>query len=144
MCIRDSFGTALNVLGNLHYNTPHRLILPVVMCVVAAVAVALAAMVRLVTLAPLAARSQSTAARSAATAASVAVALVLGAVAVPAVRAETVAGAEDSFASPRSGGRMVSADDLAAFDWLATQPKAFEGYTCLLYTSDAADDIALV
>ncbi|MDK7179747.1 hypothetical protein QP446_03070 [Corynebacterium riegelii] len=125
----NGFGTALNVLGNLHYNTPHRLILPVVMCVVAAVAVALAAMVRLVTLAPLAARSQSTAARSAATAASVAVALVLGAVAVPAVRAETVAGAEDSFASPRSGGRMVSADDLAAFDWLATQPKAFEGYT---------------
>lgn len=121
----NAFGDILAAVGNLHYNTGHRLVMPVAMCVWAAAAIAVAAMIRLVTLAPLAARSGK--GQRIAAIASVALAAVVGASAVPQVRAHTSDGAKDAFTEARDNGRMVSADDLQAFDWLAEQPAAWEG-----------------
>ena len=123
------YGDALASIGNLHYNTAHRLILPVAMCVVAGAAIAVAAMIRLITLAPIAARRDSPAWARATTAASAAAAVAVAAFAVPAVRETTFDGAKNAFTSARNSERMVSNDDLAAFNWLASQPAAFDGYT---------------
>ncbi|QYH20235.1 hypothetical protein JKI95_04785 [Corynebacterium aquatimens] len=122
-------GRALAMIGNVHYNTPHRLILPVAMCVVAAAAIGVAAALRLITLAPLAARKTSTAWTAATTAASVALAAGIGAVAAPQLHAAVIEGAQRAYVAPREDGRMVNDDDLAAFAWLASQPAAFEGTT---------------
>ncbi|OEX94420.1 hypothetical protein A0K93_09305 [Corynebacterium sp. BCW_4722] len=125
--IDNWFGYVVAVVANLHYNTAHRLIMPVAMSVVAAAAIAVAAAIRLVTLAPAAERYQRHIKASAA--ASAALALVAGAVAVPQVRAAAETGAKAAFEAPRTIDRMVNADDLAAFDWLANQPAAHEGVT---------------
>ena len=122
-------GEALWQISSLHYNTPHRLIIPVAMCLVASAAVALAAMVRLITLAPLAARRESPTGVRVTTAASAAVAVGLVAAAVPAGRAMLADAPEHIFTAPRRGGRMVSQDDIAAFTWLASRPEAYEGLT---------------
>lgn len=123
------FGDAMGAVSNLHYNTAHRLILPVAMSVAAGAAIAIAAMIRLATLAPLAERKNTAGWRRATTAASAVAALVFGGLAVPAVREPTLAGAEEAFRDPRTGGRMVDDSDLAAFAWLASRPEAYEGYT---------------
>lgn len=123
------FGDMLAVLGNLHYNTAHRLIMPVAMSVVAAAAIGVAAMIRLVTLAPLAVRKANPVWLRATAVASAVAALLVGAFAAPAIRAETLEGAEDAYVSSRESQRMVTNDDLAAFAWLASQPAAHEGYT---------------
>lgn len=123
----NGLGEALAVIGNLHYSTGHRLVMPVAMAVAAGAAIAIAAAIRLVTLAPAAQRYGKGIRASAA--ASVAVAVVAGAVAVTVVRAQADEGAKAAYVSPRSNDRMVDADDLAAFSWLATQPAAFEGLT---------------
>ncbi|MCP1387826.1 hypothetical protein M5J20_06425 [Corynebacterium sp. TA-R-1] len=122
-------GDGLGVIAAVHYNTPHRLILPVCMAVAAAAAIGVAAMIRLLTLAPLAARKNTKAWTAATTAASVAVAAGVGVAGAPALRAETLEGAEEAFTAPRTDERMVSEDDIAAFTWLASQPAAWEGYT---------------
>ncbi|MEH0146593.1 DUF6541 family protein [Corynebacterium sp. Q4381] len=122
-------GDALWQISSLHYNTPHRLIIPVVMCLVASAAVALAAMVRLVTLAPLAARRENPTGVRVTAAASVVVAAGLTAVAVPSARASLDGANEHIFTAPRNDGRMVSQDDIAAFTWLASRPEAYEGLT---------------
>ena len=121
----NAWGDLLAVVGNLHYNTGHRLVMPVVMCVWAAAAIAVAAMIRLVTLAPLAARFGK--GQRVVAVASVVLAAVVGASAVPQVRAHASDGAKAAFSDARNNGRMVSADDLQAFDWLAEQPAAWEG-----------------
>lgn len=121
----NAFGDVLAAVGNLHYNTGHRLIMPVTMCVWAVAAIAVAAMIRLVTLAPLAARRGQGQRLSAV--ASVVLAVIVGATAAPQVRAHTVDGAKHAFSDARDNGRMVNADDLQAFDWLAEQPAAWEG-----------------
>lgn len=122
-------GDALWKLSSLHYNTPHRLIIPVVMCLVASAAVAVAAAVRVVTLAPLAARRVSPIGVRMTTAASVAVAAGLVAVAVPSARALLDDDNEHIFTAPRNDDRMVSQDDIAAYTWLASRPEAYEGLT---------------
>lgn len=124
-----SFGDILAVVGNVHYNTPHRLIFPVVMSVWAAAAIAVAATIRVLTLAPLAARNGGRTWVMATTAASTVVAVVLAAATVPGWRAETHDGARQAYTAARYGGRMVGENDLAAFAWLASRPEAFEGYT---------------
>ncbi|WJY67358.1 DUF6541 family protein [Corynebacterium auris] len=122
-------GDILSVIGGLHYNAAHRLVLPVAMLTVVGAAVGLAAMIRLVCLAPLAARSGSPRWQRASVAASVALALVAGAGVAWWARERAAEGAEASYSAVRVGGRMVSDDDLLAFDWLASQPAAWEGYT---------------
>nr|WP_231908934.1 DUF6541 family protein [Corynebacterium timonense] len=122
-------GEILSVLTGLHYNAAHRLVLPVAMLTVAGAAIGVAAMIRLLTLAPLAARSGSPRWVRASAAASTVVALVAGAGAAWWVHDRAAEGAEASYRAVRVGGRMVNDDDLLAFDWLATQPAAWEGYT---------------
>ena len=121
----NAWGDVLAMVGNLHYSTGHRLIMPVVMCVWVAAAIGIAVIIRLVTFAPLAARTGT--GQRATVLASIAVAVIAGSAAVPQVRNHTEAGAQDAFATPRQSGRMVSADDLQVFDWLATQDAAWEG-----------------
>lgn len=121
------WGDILGTVGNLHYSTGHRLIMPVVMSVIAAAAVAVAAGVRLLCLAPVAQRYGKGVAVS--TVASLVAGAALGAAAIPQVRAHAEEGAQAAFSSARTQDRMVSADDLAAYDWLATQPAAWEGLT---------------
>ena len=99
------------------------------MSVVAAAAIGVAAMIRLATLAPVAARKASPVWLRATAVASAVAALVVGGIAAPAIRAETLDGAEEAYVSSRDNQRMVSNDDLAAFAWLASQPAAYEGYT---------------
>lgn len=123
------WGDVLAQISSLHYNTAHRLILPVVMCVYAAAAIGVAAMIRLITLAPLAARKGSTVGRRATAVASAVAAVGIAAWAVPVVRADTTDSAARIYGSSRVDSRMVSDNDLAAFNWLGRQPAAREGYT---------------
>ncbi|OHF37124.1 DUF6541 family protein [Corynebacterium sp. HMSC074A01] len=117
----------LTLAGNLHYNTAHRLIFPVVLSVLVAAAIGVAAMVRLFTLAPVAARLGSKAWERGTGVASISMALVVAMIAAPTVRDTAVAGAQSAFLDARVVDRMVSDDDRAAWDWLATQPAAWEG-----------------
>lgn len=123
----NGLGEALSVIGNLHYSTGHRLVMPVAMAVAAGAAIAVAAAIRLVALAPAAKRYGKGVRAS--VAASVALAVAAGAVAVPVARAQAREGAQAAYESPRNNDRMVDADDLAAFRWLASQPAAYEGLT---------------
>ena len=99
------------------------------MCVYAAAAIGVAVMLRAVLLAPVAARKNSAVGRRITAGASAVVALGVGAWAVPVVRDAATGGALDAYFGSRDGGRMVSDDDLAAFNWLGSQPAAYEGYT---------------
>lgn len=127
----DSFGNTwgdlLDYVGNLHYSTGHRLIMPVVMAVTAAAAIAVAAGIRLVMAAPVAKRYAK--GENVSAVASVVLACAVAAAAVPMIRQHTLHGAEETYAAARVSDRMVDADDLAAFDWLAAQPAAWEGLT---------------
>lgn len=118
-----------SLIAGLHYNTAHRLVLPVVMCVIAAAAIGVAVMIRMLTLAPVAAREGTVVAKGASTIGAVLVAVVVAASTSTAVHASASQAAEDIYTAPRIGGRMVNNDDLAAFDWLATQPAAWDGVT---------------
>ncbi|WKD56885.1 hypothetical protein CAPI_01555 [Corynebacterium capitovis DSM 44611] len=123
------FGDILATIGGFHYNTAHRLVQPVAMVTFASASIGVAAMIRLLTLAPLAARRGKAGWTRASTSVSAIVAVLAGA--GVSVWAETTAraGAEAAFSEPRSGDRMVNENDLRAFDWLAAQPVAWEGYT---------------
>lgn len=119
------WGDWLNIVGNLHYATPHRLVMPVALFTFAAAGVGLAVLIRLISLAPV--RMNTTWARV-----SVAVSVILGigagwGTAVWATRDSVLEGAEWSINSPLSDDRMVSQIDIRAFDWLAEQPGAYEG-----------------
>lgn len=127
--VGGTWGDLVSAVGNLHYNTQHRLILPVVMCIYAAAAVGVAVMLRAILLAPVAARKNSAVGRRITAGAAAVVALGVGAWAVPVARDAATGGARDAYFGPRDGGRMVSDDDLAAFNWLGSQPAAYEGYT---------------
>ncbi|WP_342319039.1 DUF6541 family protein [Corynebacterium mayonis] len=123
------WGDTLAIIGNLHYNTAHRLVMPVAMMLVAGAAVGVAAIVRLLCLAPLGARWAKPAWLRATAVASIVVAVAAGSLTMAWAHDRTSTGAKSSFALPRTGGRMVNDNDLLAFDWLATQPAAWEGYT---------------
>lgn len=125
---------AFTLIGGLHYATPHRLVIPVAMMVTAFSAVGLAVALRLLTGGPVAAllppsqKHRRTAIRRATTVLavilSVPLAWGLGAWSV----AKTADGAEISQKSPRLEDRMVTEADLRAWDWLAEQPRAYEGF----------------
>lgn len=134
----DFWGDLAGAISNLHYNTGHRLVMPVAMSVAAGAAIAIAAAIRLLALAPVAKRYGKGAVAS--VAASVVLALIAGGFALPAVRATAQDGAKSAFDSSRTIDRMVNADDLAAFDWLGTQPAAYEGLTM----GDPADGYAWI
>lgn len=123
----NTLGNLLAYVGNLHYSTGHRLIMPVVMAVTAAAAIAVAAGIRVVTAAPVAKRYAKGERVSAV--ASIVVACIVASAAIPTIHQHTDHGAEKSYAAARVNDRMVDADDLEAFDWLATQPAAWEGLT---------------
>lgn len=122
-------GDALGAVSSLHYNTAHRLVMPVSMMTVVAAAIGLAVAIRVLTLAPLATRKDSPRWLRATAAASVAVALVTGAGTAWWAKESAHDGARASYLAPRLDSRMVNDNDLAAFDWLASQPAAREGLT---------------
>ncbi|WKD60405.1 hypothetical protein CCICO_01765 [Corynebacterium ciconiae DSM 44920] len=155
----EPFGTwvegPLQSISALHYNAPHRLVIPVGIFVAAGAGVAVAAAVRLVSLAPVSwwlRRRQLRRARAAAgehvhghdyqdpaptrqvrtwAAASAAVSLLFaGIVAIITTdEAEAAVRGGDSWAvgSTYTVERMVTPYDRHAFDWLAQQPGAYEG-----------------
>ncbi len=148
-------GELLHMISALHYNGPHRLVMPVGIFIAAGAGVALAAAVRLVSLAPVTwwlRRSQIRRARAAAgehahspdyddpapskqvrvwAAASAAVSLLFsGIVALVAIdEAEAAVRGGDQWAvgATYRVERMVTPYDRHAFDWLAKQPGAYEG-----------------
>ena len=125
MLFPQPWGDWLNIVGNLHYATAHRLVMPVALFTFAAAGVGLAVLIRLISLAPL--KMNDTWTRV-----SVAVSVVLGVgagwgTAVWATRDTVMEGAEWSINAPRHDDRMVSEADTRAFDWLAEQPGAYEG-----------------
>lgn len=122
-------GSALSMVTNLHYNTAHRLVMPVSMLTIVAAAIGVATVIRLLTLAPLAMRVGSVRWSRASLVASLIVALVVGAGTASWARATAEEGAERAYTSVRADTRMVSDDDRMAFDWLASQPAAWEGLT---------------
>ncbi|WP_115685279.1 DUF6541 family protein [Corynebacterium senegalense] len=122
-------GTAVGAVGALHYNTAHRLVLPVAMMTVAGAAIGVATMIRLLCLAPLGARNDSPAWARASVAVSSVVAVAAAAGTGWWAHDRASAGAEASYSDVRVGGRMVNDNDLLAYDWLAEQPGAWEGYT---------------
>ena len=123
----NTLGRLLDYVGNLHYSTGHRLIMPVVMAVTASAAIAVAAGIRVVTAAPVAKRYAK--GERASAIAGIVVACIVASAAVPMIREHTDHGAEKTYAAARVADRMVDAEDLEAFDWLATQPAAWEGLT---------------
>lgn len=116
----EPWGSWLNIIGSLHYSTAHRLVMPVAMFLFAAAAVGVAVLIRLVSLAPVRKWALGS------TIASVVLALVMGGVTVVYSKHNLTEGAEWSITASRNG-RMVSEVDLAAFDWLAQQPHAYDG-----------------
>lgn len=124
-------GDLLTVITSLHYNTGHRLIMPVALFVSAFAAVGLAVVVRLITLGPW----HQVAAFSAP--AAVIVATFAAGGLWWAYSQQTKAGEEWAIASARVDQRMVSDVDLRAWDWLAQQPHAFDGYI----TGEPADGL---
>lgn len=115
-------GDLLTAITSLHYNTGHRLIMPVALFVFAFAAIGVSVVIRLITLGPW----QKVAAFS--TPASLIVATAAGWGAWAAYSQQTKDGEEWAIQSARTDGRMVSQADLKAWDWLAQQPHAYEGY----------------
>lgn len=119
------WGEWLAIVGNLHYATAHRLVMPVALFVFAAAAVGVAVIIRLISLAPL---PMNTTWARVSVAVSVILAVLAGwGTAVWATRDSVLDGAETSANAPRHDQRMVSEADIRAFDWLAEQPGAYEG-----------------
>jgi len=119
------WGEWLAIVGNLHYATAHRLVMPVALFTFAAAAVGVAVIIRLLSLAPLRMTSPWTQV-------SVAVSLILALGAgwgtyVWTTRDTVIEGLEPSMNGPRHDDRMVSEADIRAFDWLSGQPDAYEG-----------------
>lgn len=116
----DPWGEWFGIVGALHYNTAHRLVMPAAMFVVAAAAAGLAIVIRLITGGPW---KKFTAATS-----TLAVLLTVGAAGViqNVVREGIEPGSAWAINSARDG-RLVNDYDLKAFDWLAKQPHAYDG-----------------
>lgn len=124
-----TWGEFVNAIASLHYNAAHRLIIPVALMVVAAAAVGVAAIIRVFTLAPVAARVGNRATVWPTTAAAVAVAVLVGWSMTGWAQDTSDEGAEKAFTSSREEQRVIGPDHLAAFDWLASRPEAYEGWT---------------
>lgn len=124
----------LTLIGGLHYATPHRLVIPVAMMVTAFAGVGLAAALRLLTGGPVAAllNPENTRTRTITRRATAIAAIVLSLPLAWGVGAWSLAkteqGAEVIEKSPRLENRLVTAADKEAWDWLAQQPRAYEGH----------------
>lgn len=114
------WGEWLNIIGSLHYSTAHRLVMPVAMFLFAAAAVGVAVLIRVICLAPLKKWPLASGVCS------VILALVMAGVTVLYSERNLTEGADWSITAARNN-RMVSDVDLAAFDWLAQQPHAYDG-----------------
>ncbi|MEJ5997562.1 DUF6541 family protein [Corynebacterium sp. H130] len=116
----EPWGKWYETVGALHYNTAHRLVMPAAMFVAAGAAVAIAILIRLLTGGPLK--------KYVAVTSSLAVVATAGAgyVIHNQVRDGLERGSAWAINSGRDG-RLVNERDLKAFDWLAKQPKAYEG-----------------
>ncbi|WBT09231.1 hypothetical protein PAB09_02525 [Corynebacterium sp. SCR221107] len=112
----------LEVIGALHYNSAHRLIMPIAMLLCAAAGVGAAALIRLISGSVL----RSDIARRISAVVSIICGLVVGAVFVPLVEPAVREGADFAIGSPHDS-RLVGDADRRAFDWLAKQPKSYEG-----------------
>ncbi len=119
----------LEVFAGLHYNTAHRLVMPVAMMTAAAAGVGLATAVRLLTAGPVAELVDRNRRlwRTGAGVAAVLVGLLAGAATLYVVDAEATPGARQSYQTSRTTTRMVDEHDLRAWDWLARQPRAYDG-----------------
>ncbi|MGP6173935.1 DUF6541 family protein [Corynebacterium sp. A21] len=117
----EPWGSWLNTIGSLHYSTAHRLVMPAAMFLFAAAAVGVAVIIRLITLAPVKKFALPS------TIASVVLALIMAWVTVGYSERNLGEGADWSITASRDD-RMVSDVDLRAFDWLAQQPGAYDGY----------------
>lgn len=127
----------LDAIAGLHYATAHRLIMPVALMTFAAAAVGLAAVIRLLTGAPLTLLLPGAPGRRLTQALAVVLTVALGAGTVGYSLTHYGAGAKGAFSAPRNDDRMISATDLKAWDWLAQQPKAYDG----LIGGESADGI---
>nr|WP_242516758.1 DUF6541 family protein [Corynebacterium mendelii] len=118
----------LATVGSLHYNTPHRLIMPVALLTVAASGIALAAGLRLLCGGWLKKYVYTTGTLA------VVAALLAGWVIADRVPASIARVSGFALMADRNG-RMVDHTDEKAWDWLARQPKAYDG----IIVSDPAD-----
>ncbi|WP_144413418.1 DUF6541 family protein [Corynebacterium epidermidicanis] len=116
----DGWGDTLGMIGALHYNTAHRLIMPCAMFIVAGAAVALAVAIRLVTGGPIKKFAKP------ASISAVVLALIGGGVVEAAATEHIGPGAQWTINAARDE-RIVNHRDLRAFDWLKTQPRAMDG-----------------
>lgn len=112
----------LNTVGSLHYATAHRLVMPVTMMVLAAAGVAVGAGIRLLSLGFIKQRY----AQWASWVVSVIAAIALTWAVTPHVVKVVDKGAHIAVAAPYDD-RMTGRADLGAFDWLAQQPRAYDG-----------------
>lgn len=124
-------GTLLDLIAGLHYSGAHRLIMPVAMLTLAAAGIGVAAALRLLTGGPMQYLAHNPSSRAkwqkgSAIAAVILAVPVVGGTAAWAL-SSSAEGAKDSFVGSRDHGKMVGAADLRAWDWLAEQPRAYEG-----------------
>lgn len=117
----------LDAVAGLHYATAHRLVMPVALMVFAAAGVGLATAIRLLTGGPLTVLLPGGPGRRVTPLLAVVVAVAVGAGTVFYSVSAYGDGAKAAFSASRNDDRMVSAADLRAWDWLAEQPKAYEG-----------------
>ncbi|MDU0478725.1 hypothetical protein QVA66_05685 [Staphylococcus chromogenes] len=116
----DGWDETLGLIGALHYNTAHRLVMQGALFVVAGAAVALAIAIRLVTGGPIKKLGRVSSIGA------LILAVIGGGIVQHVAVAEIDRGAQWSINSARDE-RMVSNRDLKAFDWLKTQPHAQDG-----------------
>lgn len=116
----NTWGKYFEMIGALHYNTGHRLVMPVAMFTVAFAAVAIAVGIRLLTGGPLKKYTVVTSA----------LAVLVGGGAAYVIQDTVRTGMERGSAwaiNSARDGRLVNERDLKAFDWLAKQPHAYDG-----------------
>ena len=114
------WGEWLEMIGALHYNTAHRLIMPVAMITFAYVGVCIAVVLRLALLGTFRRFHQVSVALS------VVAALIAGWCMAQRVTKDMEEGSDWAITSARDG-RMVSETDLKAYRWVARQPHAYDG-----------------
>ena len=119
----DGWDEYLGTVGALHYNTAHRLIMPAAMFCAAAAAVGLAAVGRLVLLGPI---KKWKPVRIISGSLAVIAGIVGGCVMVSYIPSMMEEPSEWTILSPRDD-RLVNEADRAGFDWLAKQPRAYDG-----------------
>ncbi|GAA1473746.1 hypothetical protein P4N68_07740 [Corynebacterium felinum] len=115
-------GTLLNPISSLHYSSAHRLIIPVAMVQFALAGVGVATVLRFCTGA--AARNRWVQGMSLILATAIGVGIAVWA--VPQGQEKVIKGTGFSVASIYKE-RTVTSNDVEAFEWLAQQPRAYEG-----------------